>query len=67
MTNYQQISKLPLLIISKSLIFADRQACAFQTLTSACGDLWSLDTELKGDSLFPCESQGSLNFLKIQE
>lgn len=37
--NYQQISKLPLLIISGSLIFADRQAYALQTLTSACGDL----------------------------
>lgn len=37
MTNYQHISKLPLFLISGSLIFADRQAYAFQTLISAYG------------------------------
>lgn len=39
MTNYQQTSKLLLLIISGSLIFTDRRAYVFQTLISDYGDL----------------------------
>lgn len=59
MTNYQQISKLPLLVISESLIFADRQAYAFQTLISAHGDL-EFGHRFKRRFFFSRGSQGSL-------
>lgn len=39
MTNYQQTSKLLLLVISGSLIFTDRQAYVFQTLIGDYGGL----------------------------
>lgn len=39
MTNYQQTSKLLLLVISESLIFTDREAWVSQTLISDYGDL----------------------------
>lgn len=52
MTNYQQTSKLLLLVISGSLIRTDGQPCVLRTLISDYGDL-KFGLRPKGDFLFP--------------